>query len=260
MTVNSGNSCCQQVIRGVTIQNAQTSPDDVTLTEPEITALWLSLKVAGSAVAIALPLAVWCAWILSRKRFFGKWLVEGLIHLPLVLPPVVVGYLLLLTFGRNGWIGGFLRESFGITIAFTWIAAAIAAGVMGFPLMVRAIRLAFDGVDSGIENAARTLGASRRRVFFTIALPLAMPGVVAGTVLGFARALGEFGATIAFAANIPGETQTLPLAIYTALQTPDGDGIAFRLAVISAAVAFIAVALSEWLNARSRRQLSGRET
>lgn len=232
----------------------------MTLTDPEITALWLSLKVAVVAVAAALPLAVWVAWILSRKIFIGKWLIEGIVHLPLVLPPVVVGYVLLLAFGRNGWIGQFLRDSFGISIAFTWIAAAIAAGVMGFPLMVRAIRLAFDAVDSGIENAARTLGATRRRVFFTIALPLAAPGVVAGTVLGFARALGEFGATIAFAANIPGETRTLPLAIYTALQAPDGENIALRLAIISTIVALIAVALSEWLNTRSRRQMTGRDS
>jgi len=232
----------------------------VTLTEPEMTALWLSLKVAGVAVIVTMPLAVWVAWILSRKSFFGKWLVEGIIHLPLVLPPVVVGYLLLLAFGRNGWIGGFLRDVFGVSIAFTWIAAAIAAGVMGFPLMVRAIRLAFDAVDTGVENAARTLGATRRRVFFTIALPLAAPGVVAGTVLGFARALGEFGATIAFAANIAGETRTLPLAIYTALQAPDGEDIALRLAIISAIVALIAVALSEWLNSRSRRQITGRDS
>lgn len=230
------------------------------LTDAEITALWLSLKVAGVATALVLPLAVWAAWVLSRKRFFGKWLVEGLIHLPLVLPPVVVGYLLLVAFGRQGWIGGPLRDCCGISIAFTWVAAAIAAGVMGFPLMVRAIRLAFDSVDSGIENAARTLGASRRRVFFTIALPLAAPGVVAGTVLGFARAIGEFGATIAFAANIPGETRTLPLAIYTALQAPDGEDTAFRLAVISAVIALIAVGFSEWLSARSRRRMTGRDT
>lgn len=232
----------------------------MSLTDAEINALLLSLKVAGVAIAFALPLAIWAAWVLSRKTFFGKWLVEGIIHLPLVLPPVVVGYILLVTFGRNGWIGTALREGFGITVAFTWVAAAIAAGVMGFPLMVRAIRLAFDAVDTGIENAARTLGASRRRVFFTIALPLAAPGVVAGTILGFARALGEFGATIAFAANIPGETRTLPLAIYTALQSPDGEGTAFRLAVISALVALVAVALSEWLTARSKRQMAGRET
>lgn len=233
---------------------------NVTLTDPETTALWLSLKVAIVAVAVALPLAVWVAWVLSRKIFFGKWLVEGIVHLPLVLPPVVVGYVLLIAFGRNGWIGGFLREVFDVSIAFTWVAAAIAAGVMGFPLMVRAIRLAFDAVDSGIENAARTLGATRRRVFFTIALPLAAPGVVAGTVLGFARALGEFGATIAFAANIPGETRTLPLAIYTALQAPDGESIALRLAIISTIVALIAVALSEWLNTRSRRKMTGRDS
>ena len=232
----------------------------MTLTPTEWTALWLSLKVAGVAIVIALPFAIWIAWILSRKHFFGKWLLEGVIHLPLVLPPVVVGYLLLLMFGRDGWVGGCLRETFGISIAFTWVAAAIAAGVMGFPLMVRAIRLAFDAVDTGIENAASTLGASKRRTFFTIALPLAVPGVVAGTILGFARALGEFGATIAFAANIPGETRTLPLAIYTALQAPDGENIAFRLAVISAVVALIAVALSEWLSARSRRQLTGRDS
>lgn len=231
----------------------------MSLTEPELVALWLSLKVACVAVLIALPLSIWVAWVLSRKRFFGKWLVEGIIHLPLVLPPVVVGYLLLLTFGRQGWLGAPLRECCGISIAFTWVAAAIAAGVMGFPLMVRAIRLAFDAVDSGVENAARTLGASRRRVFFTIALPLAAPGVLAGTILGFARALGEFGATIAFAANIPGETRTLPLAIYTALQAPDGEEAAFRLAVVSALVALFAVALSEWLSARSRRQMTGRE-
>jgi len=225
-----------------------------------MTALWLSLKVACVAIAVALPLAIWAAWILSRKRFFGKWLLEGLIHLPLVMPPVVVGYVLLLAFGRNGWIGGFLRDCCGISVAFTWIAAAIAAGVMGFPLMVRAIRLAFDSVDSGIENAASTLGASKSRVFFTITLPLAAPGVVAGTILGFARALGEFGATIAFAANIPGETRTLPLAIYTALQAPDGEDIAFRLAVISAVVALIAVALSEWLNSRAQHKTTGRDT
>jgi molybdate transport system permease protein len=232
----------------------------LSLTDAEINALLLSLKVAGMAIAFALPLAIWAAWVLSRKSFFGKWLVEGIIHLPLVLPPVVVGYILLVSFGRQGWIGTVLRDTFGITVAFTWVAAAIAAGVMGFPLMVRAIRLAFDAVDTGIENAARTLGASRRRVFFTIALPLAAPGVVAGTILGFARALGEFGATIAFAANIPGETRTLPLAIYTALQSPDGEGTAFRLAVISALVALVAVALSEWLTARSKRQMTGRET
>lgn len=232
----------------------------MTLSQAEIDALMLSLKVAGVAVAFSLPLAVWAAWVLSRKSFFGKWLVEGIIHLPLVLPPVVVGYILLVAFGRQGWIGTALRETFGITVAFTWVAAAIAAGVMGFPLMVRAIRLAFDAVDTGIENAARTLGASRRRVFFTIALPLAAPGVLAGTILGFARALGEFGATIAFAANIPGETRTLPLAIYTALQSPDGEATAFRLAVISAVVALFAVALSEWLAARSRRRMSGRES
>ena len=231
-----------------------------TMTHAEWEAMVLSLKVAGVAILLALPLAVWAAWVLSRKRFFGKWLVEGLIAMPLVLPPVVVGYLLLLAFGRNGWIGGVLKDWFGVSIAFTWIAAAIAAGVMGFPLMVRAIRLAFDAVDSGIENAARTLGASRRRVFFTIALPLALPGLVAGTILGFARALGEFGATIAFAANIPGETRTLPLAIYSALQAPDGEDAALRLAVISAVGALVAVALSEWLNARSRRQMTGRDS
>lgn len=230
------------------------------LSPAEWTALWLSLKVAGAAVLVALPVAVVVAWILSRKRFFGKWLVEGLIHLPLVLPPVVVGYMLLLAFGRDGWIGESLRACCGVSITFTWIAAALAAGIMGFPLMVRAIRLAFDSIDTGIENAARTLGASRTRVFFTIALPLAAPGVLAGTILGFARAIGEFGATIAFAANIPGETRTLPLAIYTALQSPDGENAAFRLAVISAVVALVAVALSEWLSARARRNTTGRDT
>ena len=227
------------------------------LTTAEWTAMALSLKVAGAAVAVGLPLAVWVAWILSRKRFWGKWLVEGLIHLPLVLPPVVVGYMLLLAFGRNGPLGEALRACCGVSIAFTWVAAAIAAGIMGFPLMVRAIRLAFDAVDGGIENAARTLGAGRMRVFCTISLPLAAPGVLAGAILGFARAIGEFGATIAFAANIPGQTRTLPLAIYSTLQSPDGEAAAFRLAVISAIIALAAVAISEWLSARARRQARG---
>lgn len=228
-----------------------------TLTPAEWTAMALSLKVAGAAVAVGLPLAIWVAWVLSRKHFPGKWIVEGLIHLPLVLPPVVVGYALLLAFGRNGPLGEALRTCCGLSIAFTWIAAAIAAGVMGFPLMVRAIRLAFDAVDGGIENAARTLGAGRLRVFLTISLPLAAPGVLAGAILGFARAIGEFGATIAFAANIPGETRTLPLAIYSALQSPDGEAAAMRLAVISAVIALAAVAMSEWLGTRARRQARG---
>ena len=229
------------------------------LSPAETEALWLSLKVAGVATVVGMPLAVAAAWMLSRWSFRGKWIVEGLIHLPLVLPPVVVGYALLLLLGRNGPLGAFLWDCCGLQVAFTWSGAAVAAGVMGFPLMVRAVRLAFDGVDRGVENAARTLGAGPWRVFLTVALPLAGPGLVAGAVLGFARAIGEFGATIAFAANIPGETRTLPLAIYTALQAPDGDGVALRLALVSSVIALIAVGFSEWLGARARRRAEGRE-
>jgi molybdate transport system permease protein len=227
-----------------------------TLSPFEWQALALSLRVSLTAVAASLPLGVAAAWLLVRAPFPGRSLLDGLIHLPLVLPPVVVGYLLLLLLGRNGVAGAWLDETFGIRLAFTWQGAAVAAAVMGFPLMVRAIRLSLEEVDARLEDAARTLGAGPWRVFATVTLPLIAPGVIAGCLLSFARALGEFGATITFAANIPGETRTLPLALYSALQMPQGDIAAARLAVISVLLAVVALALSEWLARRARR---GRE-
>lgn len=223
----------------------------------EWTVLALSLRVAAMATLIGLPLAFWIAWILARKQFPGKPFVKGLIHLPLVLPPVVVGYLLLMAFGRRGLIGGPIYEWTGVSIAFTTTAAAIAAGVMAFPLMVRACRLSIEALDARLEEAALTLGASRFRVFWTVSAPLCLPGLLTATTLGFARALGEFGATIVFAANIPGETRTLPLAIYSALQQPDGGGAAARLVALSVLAALAALAASEILERRTRRRLRG---
>ena len=193
------------------------------LTEPEWQAVLLSLKVSSIAVLISLPFGILCAWVLVRCTFPGKSLFDSLIHLPLVLPPVVVGYLLLVAMGRRGIIGSWLYDWFGITFAFSWRGAVLAAGVMSFPLMVRAIRLALEAVDLKLEQAARTLGAGRWRVFLTITLPLTLPGIIAGTVLAFARSLGEFGATITFVSNIPGETRTIPSAMYTLIQTPGGE-------------------------------------
>ncbi|WP_255210755.1 molybdate ABC transporter permease subunit [Methylogaea oryzae] len=190
------------------------------LTPEEQSALLLSVKVSVCSVAATLPLAVALAWLLARRAFPGKALLEALLHLPLVLPPVVVGYVLLLTFGRNGWLGVRLFDWFGVTVAFTWKGAAIAAGVMGFPLMVQAIRLSMAAIEPRLEQAASTLGSGPWRVFFTVTLPLSLPGIIAGTVLGFARGLGEFGATITFVGNILGETRTLPLAFFTLTQTP----------------------------------------
>ena len=227
------------------------------MTEAEGQALWLSLIVAGWAVALGLPLAVAAAWTLARGRFWGRALLDGLVHLPLVLPPVVVGYLLLLLFGLRGPVGHWLYETFGLRLAFTTAGAALATAVMVFPLMVRAIRLALDAVDRGLEDAARTLGAGAADRFFSITLPLMLPGVLAGAVVAFAASLGEFGAVITFASSIPGETQTLPLAIYQALQTPDGDAIAGRLAVISITLAFAGLVASEVL-ARRVRSMTGR--
>ncbi len=215
----------------------------------EWAALVLSLKVATVAVIAALPLALWVAWLLARREFRGKAWLSALVHLPLVLPPVVTGYLLLLTFGRSGALGGAL-ESLGIVLAFRWTGAALAAAIMGFPLMVRAMRLAFEAVDPRLEEAAATLGAGRGAVFFLVTLPLVAPGVLAGMVLGFAKAIGEFGATITFVANIPGQTQTLPSAIYAFLQVPGGEGSAIRLVVLATAVAVAAVLVSEWLARR----------
>lgn len=227
------------------------------LTDPEWQAVLLSLKVSSVAVIFSLPLGIAIAWILVRCQFPGKALLDSLIHLPLVLPPVVVGYLLLVGFGRRGVLGTFFHDWFGITFAFNWRGAVLAAGVMSFPLMVRAIRLALEGVDLRLEQAARTLGAGRWRVFFTITLPLTLPGIIAGTVLAFARSLGEFGATITFVSNIPGETRTLPAAMYTLIQTPGGEQAAWRLCIIAIALALISLLVAEWLAGVSRRRLGG---
>ena len=220
------------------------------LTPLEIEALSLSLKVALWSVAGALPFGLAIAWLLARKTFPGKIIVDGAVHLPLVVPPVVVGYVLLILLSRNGSIGGWLFDTFGIAIAFTWKGAALAAGLMAFPLMVRAMRLSLEAVDQRLESAALTLGASRTRVFATITIPLMAPGILAGTILAFARALGEFGATITFVSNIPGETRTLPLALYSLAQTPDGETGAARLALIAVALALGALVASEWLARR----------
>ncbi|WP_324753598.1 molybdate ABC transporter permease subunit [Roseovarius sp. Pro17] len=218
-------------------------------------ALTLSLKVSLVAVIFSLPPAIAVAWLLARRRFPGHALVSALVHLPLVLPPVVTGYLLLLTFGRNGWVGGALAEV-GIVFAFRWTGAALAAGIMGFPLMVRAIRLSIEAVDPKLEEAAATLGAGRWAGFVRVTLPLIVPGILAGTVLGFAKAMGEFGATITFVANIPGQTQTLPTAIYSFLQVPGGEGSALRLVILSASVAIGAVLISEWLARRMAARIA----
>lgn len=222
------------------------------------TALVLSLKVSLVATLVSLPPGVLVAYALARWRFPGHGFLNGLVHLPLILPPVVTGYLLLLTFGRQGWVGSILWDWFGFTFAFRWTGAALAAGVMAFPLLVRAIRLAIEAVDPKLEEAAATLGASRLAVFATVTLPLILPGVIAGAVLAFAKAMGEFGATITFVANIPGETQTLPTAIYSFLQVPGGGGAALKLVLISVAVAMGALALSEWLSRRVARRIAGR--
>ncbi|HEY0624877.1 molybdate ABC transporter permease subunit [Sphingomonas sp.] len=213
----------------------------------------LSLKVGLVATAATLPLAFALAWLLARARFPGKVLIDGLVHLPLVVPPVVTGWLLLLAFAPAGPAGGWLERWFGVSVMFRWTGAAIAAAVMALPLMVRAMRLSIEAVDRRFEDAARTLGASRMRVFRTITLPLSLPGVLAAAVLGFARALGEFGATITFVSNVPGETQTLPLAIYAALQTPDGEAQVWRLALISVALSLVALVASELLARRAGR-------
>ena len=213
----------------------------------------LSLKVGGVAMAVTLPIAFALAWLLARVRFPGKVIVDAAIHLPLVVPPVVTGWLLLLAFGPNGPIGGWLQDWFGVTVLFRWTGAAIAAGVMALPLMVRAIRLSIEAVDRRLEQAARTLGASPARAFATITLPLSLPGILAATTLGLARAIGEFGATITFVSSVPGETETLPLAIYAALQRPGGDAMVWRLAAISVALALVALVASEALARRTGR-------
>ncbi len=214
----------------------------------------LSLKVAIVGTILSLPLAVAVAWLLARRRFWGHGIVNALVHLPLVVPPVVTGFLLLRVFGRRGAVGAFLEDTLGVTLAFRWTGAALAAAVMGFPLMVRAIRLAIERVDPALEAAAATLGASRAWTFAVVTLPLALPGVLAGIVLAFAKALGEFGATITFVSNIPGETQTIALAIYNLTQDPTGDAALWRLVWISMAISFAALLASEWLARKMERR------
>lgn len=215
--------------------------------EQEIEAVWLSLRVAAVATAASLPFGLAMALVLARGRFWGKALLDGLVHAPLVLPPVVTGFVLLLLFGRRGPIGSVLEAQFGIVFAFRWTGAALAAAVMGFPLMVRAMRLSIEAVDRRLEQAAATLGAGRFWVFATVTLPLALPGVVAGAILAFAKALGEFGATITFVSNIPGETQTLPSAIYAFTQMPGGDAGALRLTAIAIVIAVVALVAAEFV-------------
>jgi molybdate transport system permease protein len=227
------------------------------LTPAEWTAVLLSLRVAAVATLFALPLGIAIAWLLARKSFYGKSLLDALVHLPLVLPPVVTGYLLLIWFGRRGPIGTFLADTFGIVLSFRWTGAALACGVMGFPLMVRAIRLSIEAVDRKLEDAASTLGADRLRMFLTVTLPLALPGVIAGMVLCFAKALGEFGATITFVSNIPGETQTISAAIYTYTQVPGGDDAAMRLVIVSVVISLVALVASEWLSRRAGARVHG---
>lgn len=217
------------------------------LTPQEWQAVALSLKVSVVAVLASLPLGILVAYALARWRFWGHGVLNGLVHLPLVLPPVVTGYLLLLTFGRRGSVGQFLDQWFGIVFAFRWTGAALAAAVMAFPLLVRAIRLAIEAVDPRLEAAASTLGASRFWVFLTVTLPLILPGILAGMVLAFAKAMGEFGATITFVSNIPGQTQTLPSAIYAFLQVPGGESSAAKLVMIAIFIAITALVLSEWV-------------
>ena len=225
------------------------APDDLGI-------IALSLRVAFVSVVCSLPLAIGVAYVLARREFPGKTLVDAAVHLPLVLPPVVVGFALLLLLGKRGIIGSVLDEWFGIVFAFRWTGAALASAIMGFPLMVRAIRLSIAAIDRRLETAARTLGGSPLRVFCTITLPLALPGIITGTLLSFARGLGEFGATVTFVSNIPGETQTLPLAIYTYTQVPGGEGSALRLSIIAVVLSLVALAASEWLTRRSERRLA----
>ena len=218
----------------------------------EWTAILLSLKVGSIATIATLPVAVAVAWVLARRDFPGKSIVDGIVHLPLVLPPVVTGYGLLLLFGRRGVLGAFLADHLGLVFSFRWTGAALAAGVMGFPLMVRAIRLSFEAIDTRVEQAAATLGAAPLWVFATVTVPLALRGIVAGAVLAFAKALGEFGATITFVSNIPGQTQTIPSAIYALTQTPGGEAGALKLSLVAVAIALAALVASELSVRRAR--------
>jgi molybdate transport system permease protein len=227
------------------------------LTPEEWTAIRLSLRIAVWATLVALPFGVAVAWLLARKNFWGKSLLDGIVHLPLVLPPVVTGYLLLISFGRRGPIGAFLYEYFGIVFSFRWTGAALACGVMGFPLLVRAIRLSIEAIDRKLEAAASTLGANPLWTFVTVTLPLALPGIIAGMVLCFAKALGEFGATITFVSNIPGETQTISAAIYTYTNVPGGDAAAGRLVVVAIVLSLGALIVSEWFARRAGLRYHG---
>ena len=227
------------------------------ITPTEWTAIQLSLRVATIATLVATPLGIAIAWLLARRDFWGKAILDALMHLPLVLPPVVTGYLLLLAFGRRGPIGAFLADYFGIVLAFRWTGAVLSCGVMSFPLLVRPMRLSIEAVDRRLEQAAETLGAAPWRVFFTVTLPLALPGVLAGMVLGFAKAIGEFGATITFVSNIPGETQTISSAIYSLIQTPDGDTAALRLVIVSIVIAVAALIGAEVFARRATARLHG---
>ena len=221
--------------------------------QPELNAIYLSLKVATIAILFALPVAIFIAWLLSRKQFWGKQLLNGIVHLPLVLPPVVIGYLLLIVMAKRGAIGQYLWEWFGFSFSFSWRGAVLASAVMAFPLMVRSIKQAFDAIDPKLEQAARTLGASPLKAFFTLNLPLSFSGVIAGAVLGFARSLGEFGATITFVSNIPNQTQTIPAALFTFIETPDGELAAARLCAVAIVISLIALSASEWLAERQKR-------
>jgi molybdate transport system permease protein len=227
------------------------------ISPPEWIAILLSLKVGVIATLVATPIAITLAWALARCEFWGKSVIDAAIHLPLVLPPVVTGYLLLLTFGRRGLVGGWLADHLGIVFAFRWTGAALACGVMSFPLLVRPIRLSIEAIDRRLEQAASTLGASTWQVFATVTLPLALPGILAGMVLGFAKAIGEFGATITFVSNIPGETQTISSAIYSLIQTPDGDTAALRLVIVSIVMSMVALVASEVFARRATRRLHG---
>ena len=225
------------------------------ITGEEWSAVRLSLQVAVWCVVVSLVPGVLVGWLLARRRFPGRALLDAVVHLPLVLPPVVTGYVLLLILGRNGALGGWLERVLGVRIAFTWVAAVIASAVMGFPLLVRAVRLAIELIDQRVEQAAATLGASPTRVFMTVTIPLALPGILTGLILAFARSLGEFGATITFAGNVADETRTLPLAVFTYASQPDGDAPALRLVVLSIALSLLALLASEWLARRAARRL-----
>ncbi len=227
------------------------------LSPQEWTAVQLSLRVAVVSTIVALPFGIAIAYVLARKTFWGKSLLDAVVHLPLVLPPVVTGYLLLITLGRRAPVGAWLADNLGIVFSFRWTGAALACGVMAFPLVVRPIRLSIEAIDLRLEDAAATLGANGFWKFFTVTLPLALPGIVAGAMLGFAKALGEFGATITFVSNIPGETQTISAAIYTLTQVPDGDRAAMQLVIVAIVISFAALIASEWFARRAAARLHG---